>query len=407
MTFINGQFQRQTADRLRTRLNARHPQSNPLLHDHFTDLGVISYIITDPPNARPPSAKELRKLRRIQLSSVTNPMTVYSRLKSSGELETDSCIAILSNPNLTAYNDIELLAIENNIPASYVVAKFMKLPSRAPPDIISKWIREVPSVPSIYQECIRLANQSKPRRNLEATDPRFSLKQCRMDLAAHMSCVLETMGREAAFRRWVSWTRKATPNKLTLEMRKSLLKIPSLQLLRQALQSDDPSSAVVEQVGMLLDWDETIVNMPSQNEFRERVISFLLDALQKPGSCPSTAERVLRILDAIPDSLGPERYLYATDVAVRKLTDITFHDRLLDVEWVKSFIARTKENLSPLINLSQRGQLDRLIDRLEDMGIEDVRERSQLRWRMYCSLQIAETRPSRKLNGREIFHDFW
>ena len=302
-------------------------------------------------------------------------MTVYTRLKTSGELKTDSCMAILSNPSLTAYTDVELIASESNIPASYVVAKFMKLSTRPPPDIISKWIRRVPPVPSIYRECIRIAIQPKPKRNLEVTDLRDPIKQSRMDLAAHMSYVLDTMGWEAGFRRWVSWTRKGTPNKLTFEMRKSLLKIPSLQLLRLALQIEDPSSEVVEQVCVLLDWDETIVNVPSHNEFREQVVSFLLDALQKPESSASTAERVMKILDITRNSLAPERYLFAMYAGIQKWMDVSSERRSIDVEWVNSFLARTKEDLYPSMNLFQRGQLDRLADKLGCMGLEDARDR--------------------------------
>jgi hypothetical protein len=301
-------------------------------------------------------------------------MTVYTRLKTSGELKTDLCMAILSNPNLTAYSDIELIASESNIPASYVVAKLMKLSTRPHPDIISKWIRRVPPVPSIYRECIRIANQPKPKRNLEATDPRVPLKQSRMDLAAHMSYVLDTMGWETGFRRWVSWTRKGTPNKLTFEIRQSLLKIPSLQLLRLALHIEDPTSEIVEEVGILLDWDESIVNVPSNNEFREQVVSFLLDALQKPESSAATAERVLKVLDIIRKSLAPERYLFAMYLAVQKWMDASSEERLMDVEWVNSFVARTKEDLYPSINLSERGQLDRLASRLEDLGSEEARD---------------------------------
>jgi len=302
-------------------------------------------------------------------------MTIYTRLKTSGELKADSCMAILSNPNLTAYADIELIASERNIPASYVVAKLMKLSTRPHPDIISKWIRKVPPVPSIYRECIRIANQPKPKRNLEATDSRVPLKQSRMDLAAHMSYVLNTTGWKTGFRRWISWTRKGTPNKLTFEMRKSLLKIPSLQLLRLALQIEDPTSEVVEQVGILLDWDESIVNIPSNNQFRDQVVSFLLDALQKPESSAATAERVLNLLDVIRKSLAPERYLSAMYLAVQQWMEAPSEGRLMDIEWVKSFVARTKDDLYPSINLFQRGQLDRLADRLEYMGLEEAPDR--------------------------------
>jgi len=375
---LTGQVQKRTADRLRESLNTQHPPSNPLLHDHFTNLGVISHIITGPPNGtQPPSADELRKLHRVQLSSAPNPMTIYTKLKMSGELKSDSYMALLSNPNLTESNDIELIATENHIPASYIVAKLMKLPNRPSPDIISKWIKRVPSVLSIYRECVKIANQPKPKRNLEATDPRVPLKQCRMDLAAHMSYVLETRPWETGFRRWVSWTRKGTPNKLPFEMRTSLLKIPSLQLLKMALQIKEPRDKVMEQVGMLLDWDETIVNMPSQNEFRERVVSFLLDALQQPESSPLAAERVLRILDIIRGSLSPERYLYCMDVAVQTWIGNGSEERLLDLEWVQSFVTRTKEDLYPSISLSQRAQLDRLADSLRNMGSAEAREKRQ------------------------------
>lgn len=301
-------------------------------------------------------------------------MTIYTRLKTSGELKLDSYMALLSNANLVSYNDIELIATENHVPASYVVAKLMKLANRPSPDIISKWIRRVPSVLSIYRECVKISNQPKPKRNLETTDPRVPLKQCRMDLAAHMSYVLETRGWETGFRRWVSWTRKGTPNKLPFEMRKSLLKIPSLQVLRMALEIKDAKDEIVEQVGMLLDWDETIVNMPSQNEFRERVVLFLLDALQKSVSLPR-AERVLRILDIVRGSLSPEGYLDAMNVAVQTWMRNGSEERLLDLEWVQSFVARAKDDLYPSFNLSQRGQLDRLADSLRRMGLEETCEK--------------------------------
>lgn len=375
MTFVNGQVHKQTADRLRESLNAQHPPSNPLLHDHFTNLGVISHMITDPSNgAPPPSADELRKLHRVELSSAPNPMTIYSRLKISGALKSESCMALLSNPNLNSPDDIELIATENQISPSYVVAKLMKLTIRPSPDILSKWMKRVPSVTSIYRECVKIASQPKPKRNLEATDPRLSLKQCRMDLAAHMSYLLETKDWETAFRRWVSWTRKGTPNELPLEMKKSVLKIPSLQLLQMALRFKDPNDDVVTHVGMLLDWDESIVNIPTQNEFCEQVVSFLLDSLPADKSAPLAAERLLRILDIVRGSLSPERYLYAMDVAVQTWMENAEDD---DLEWVQSFVARTKEDLYPSVDLSQRGHLDRLTESLNNVGLQEDREQKQ------------------------------
>lgn len=138
-----------------------------------------------------------------------------------------------------------------------------------------------------------------------------------------------------------------------------------------ALEIKDAKAEVVEQVGMLLDWDETIVNMPSQNEFRERVVSFLLDALQKSMSL-LRAERVLRILDIVRGSLSPEGYLDAMNVAVQAWMRNGSEERLLDLEWVQSFVARTKDDLYPSFNLSQRGQLDRLADSLRLMGLEET-----------------------------------
>ena len=265
---------KQTTDLLRQTLNAHCPASNPYLRDHFTNLGVLSNILSaESSRDGVPTVFELRQRLLTHLSTTTHPMTAYAQLKPAGELTKEAGRAILFNPNLISYEHINTIATESCIPASYVVAKLMKI-EKPRLEEISMWMQKVPSIHSLWKFIRELDGMVNRRQPHGREDRIRSLGQCHMDLTAHISYILLTKNVQEGYKLWESW---AFWNKydISLDTRQVVLKVPSLKLLIRACQTPIERKPIYE----VLNWDYTVIQVASQSQFRRVLILDLLNLL--------------------------------------------------------------------------------------------------------------------------------
>lgn len=219
-------------------------------------------------------------------------MTEYSNLRSSGSLTKRACQTILSNPNLQADEDIETIAVENCIPASYIVAKLIK--SRKQQAVISRWMTKVPGVKDILQYIYELDHKKhpNPETSIDAEDfKRATFLLCGMDLTAHMAYILRTQGIPQGFRVWKSWTRNYDA-KLSFRTKKSVFQLPGLQLLQYALREPAVAPAIIR---VVLSRDPHILHAAPPREFRRDVIAVIVkDALARRS--PSSILRAMQMM---------------------------------------------------------------------------------------------------------------
>ena len=261
-------------------------------------------------------------------------MSHYAKLKSSGELTKDACRAILFNSNLTSYEDINTIATENCIPASYVVAKFMKLPNRS--EAVSEWIAKVPPTDALF-EYISHLDRSRPlvtRKLHAAEDFKASLRQCQMDLTAHISYTLLTYGTLKGFTMWKYWTNHTTIS-LSPETRALVLQLPTLQLLRQAMLPPI-QFRVLRSVLRRND-----IELPSQDTFRRQLVSVLM--INSSQTC--NLETAMTVMDTSRNSFDIYELGEYTDQMVRRwMHGTTGQIKSLNVIWINSFLAKSIEN---------------------------------------------------------------
>jgi hypothetical protein len=192
-------------------------------------------------------------------------MTFYARLKLISQSSREDIRALLFNPNLTSLADIEEMASDACIPASYVVAKLMKL--NYPISIIRRWHRKVPSI-SALKEFIREldSHNTFSSRNLEIVDEwRRSIHLVQMDITAHMSYCFVKDGIKSAYGVWRGF---CIDKRLSDVTKLHATKLPSLWLLKQALKGNEDSKAKI--VSAIMDWDENVLAV-SQNATRTRL----------------------------------------------------------------------------------------------------------------------------------------
>lgn len=213
-------------------------------------------------------------------------MTIYEKLKLADELTKDACLAILFNHNLTSYADIERIASETAIPASYIVTKLLQL--RGQPDqVLQSWYSKVPSLSSLWN-FIEESEATELRKtwNIQSLDhSKQSLQQYQMDLAAHMLWNIRNHGVSKGYEVWSEWTDKHIPTPAL----KELLKPSSLQLLRRASKSPENLDTVVR----IVEWDDKIMQLLSP-ESRRVLILDLADYSLETGK-PSQAARFLQL----------------------------------------------------------------------------------------------------------------
>jgi hypothetical protein len=261
-------------------------------------------------------------------------MSHYVKLKSSGELTKDACRAILFNSNLTSYEDINTIATENCIPASYLVAKFMKLPNRM--EAVSEWMAKVPPTDALF-EYIRHLDRSRHvvTRKLHAEeDFRASLRQCQMDLTAHISYTLSTDGTLKGFTMWKHWTVHGT-NGLSPETRALVLQLPTLRVLKQAMLPPI-QLRVLRSIVRRSD-----IELPSQDTFRRQLVSLLMSN----SSQTCNLETAMTVMDTCRNSFDSYELGEYTHQMVREwMHRSTVQAKSLNVKWVNSFLEKSIEN---------------------------------------------------------------
>lgn len=220
-------------------------------------------------------------------------MTLYARLKSFGPLSREATHALLFNPHLTSLDDINHVASETCIPASYVVAKLLKV--KCPLADIESWFKKVPSMDGLTSYVRELeANSSWVHsRNLEHLyECRISIQQVQMDITAHLSYSLLQNGVKDSYeiwRRFCSASEISRPTKITMT------KLPSLWLLKQALNSKENVKPAI--VSAIVDWDSNVLAVP-QTATRRRlardIITMLASETLDNVAYPTNASSVLK-----------------------------------------------------------------------------------------------------------------
>ena len=213
-------------------------------------------------------------------------MTIYEKLKLADELTKEACLAILFNHNLTSYADIEKIASETAIPASYVVTKLLQLHG-LPDQVLQSWYSKIPSLSSLWN-FIEESGVTELRKtwNIQSLEhSKQSLQQYQMDLSAHMSWNIRKHGVSKGYEVWSEWIDKSIPTS-TL---KELLKPSSLQLLRRASKPPENLDSVIR----IVEWDDKIMQLLSP-ETRRVLILDLTDYSLETGK-PSQAARFLQL----------------------------------------------------------------------------------------------------------------
>jgi len=333
--------------------------SNRLLHDHMKAFLILAGSPSPgstPANRQTP--QDLRRAVRARLSAASDPMAAYEELKSSGALTRESCHAILFNPNLSDYHNIDKIATENYIPASYVVAKLTKLNSPLPA-AIATWMRRVPP-PKFLWNFIRELTHPQPHKHhrLEEVDNRNrSLAQCQMDLTAHMSYTIIKEGIQRAFQLWESWIKKPLPIP-----HRHVLKLPTLKLLHDAMQPP-PTVYIIQEI---LSWQPALLLSVPKEEFRQKwVIKFLSDCIHKSPDCPY--ETAISVIELSEEYLRPEDTAMYSNLIIRRwYKDYNKSPSLVpDVELVGAFLSRMISRCERA-SFYMRAELERLKSFLEN-----------------------------------------
>lgn len=284
-------------------------------------------------------------------------MSQYVKLKSSGELTKDACRAILFNSNLTSYDDINTIAAENCIPASYVIAKLMKLPDRSM-KLVSEWMKKVPSIDSLFEYIHQLdRSRQLTSRSLQAReDCRASLQQCHMDLTAHLTYILSTKGVEKGYKEWDNWVHYKTSD-LSSEIGAIILQLPTLRLLNEAMLPP-VSYRVINSVIMHKD-----IELPPQRSLRRNLVSVLMNR----SSSIYQLRTAMTVMDISRNSFEPEEVADYTDRMLRELMQFEHQKRFLPniIKWLHSFLAKSI-HVCQDVDFERRAKLARLKADIED-----------------------------------------
>lgn len=285
-------------------------------------------------------------------------MTHYAKLKYSGELTKDACRAILFNPNLTSYNEINFIATETCIPASFVVAKLMKLPGRSP-EMVSEWIKKVPSIDALW-EYIHQLNPSMKSKSLTAReDCKASLQQCHMDLTAHLSYILSTQGTQEGFAEWEKWVKQKIGG-LSTGTKLSVLQLPTLQLLKQAIRPP-ASFQVIRSVirSVIL---RNIIEIPHPRSFRRELVFVLMSNSSQMCNL-ETAMMVMHFCR--PSFTSFEVGENTARMLQEWMNNPLGQSRSLDIKWVHLFLSESMYICQDDGDFETRAKLARVKAQLE------------------------------------------
>ena len=261
-------------------------------------------------------------------------MTHYRKLQSSGQLTKDACRAILFNSNLTSYKNIATIATENCIPASYIVAKVIKYPNSR--DFLKEWICKVPSTKALFEYIHHLdrSRQASSRNLLAEEDFKEALRQCQMDLTAHLSFILSAEGTSNAFTTWKKWVDHATIG-LTPGTKALVLQLPTLQLLKRASVTPIEFSVL----RFVLRHDD--FKLPLQDNFRRHLVNVLMSN----SSLICNLETAMMLMDSARNSFELSDIAKYTVQMIHKWMPVSLEQiDTLDKKWVAAFLEKSIEN---------------------------------------------------------------
>lgn len=289
-------------------------------------------------------------------------MTLYEKLKLADELTKEACLSILFNRNLTSYSDVEKIATEAAIPASYIVTKLLQLGNQ-PDHILQKWYSRIPSVSALWS-FIRDSGVTELRKtwNIQSLEhSKKSMQQYQMDLAAHMWWNVRRHGAKRGYELWSEWVDKTIPSS-TL---KELLKPSSLQLLQRAAKSPETLDTVIR----IVEWDESIIQLLSQ-ESRRNLILEVVDHCMAAGN-PSQAARFIQLNHGALTSIECAQY---SEMVLRHWFSTAAELKAPgSLGLAKGFVRWALEH-SEGTDLHTRGSLERLKHQLAEVAVERRRQ---------------------------------
>lgn len=335
-----------------------------MFNDHLR--AVLSLSRSVPSRAQSP--EDLHREVRTQASTISDPIAFYEKLKSSGALTKESCHAILFNSNLTDYNSIIRIALENCIPPSYVVAKLMKLDD-PPPAAIHSWMKKVPPLKALW--AFIYDGHKQPMSLGQVSNRMRCLAQAQMDLTAHMSFIIMTEGIEPAFDRWKRWLWKDLP-----VPHREILKLPSLKLLHHAMQGPGNSHIIRE----ILHWQPSLLlSAPKQEFHRHWVRQFLQDCINPEEDCPY--KTAISVVELSEKCLEPdETAKYTSSIVGRWVGDSTkMPASVPSIRSMKAFLYRTISGTGSA-SFFARAELQHWKAVLEEMESYPDRQQYARRW---------------------------
>jgi hypothetical protein len=219
---------------------------------------------------------------------------------------------------------------------------------------MSDWMDKLPAVESILEQAWKPISQSPQ----VITPNRYVREQWEMDLTARTTYSLLTDGFWDSFQQWLVWVKMFEQNKQAEPSVASLLRLSSLQLLKHAwLQAAaKPDGKLYMPIKTILDKDLSIVQIPSQNEFRENLIRYLSKRYRTEGQTAVDAGRLLSVMDLCRGSLDPLEFTEIAIDAVTKLIKI----EPKDFKWTRLFLIYTKTDYHSELDFHVRAKIDRL-----------------------------------------------
>jgi hypothetical protein len=288
-------------------------------------------------------------------------LTFYEKLKIADELTKDACLAILFNRNLTSYADVEKIATETAIPASYIVTKLLQLGNQ-PETNLQSWYAKVPSVSSLWS-FIADSGVSELRKTWNIQTLEYStqsLQQYQMDLAAHMLWNVRKHGVTKGFEMWSEWANK----NISAATLKQLLKPSSLQLLQRASKSSDTFDTAI----CIVEWDESILQLLSQ-ESRRQLILDLVDHCMETGK----ASQAARFIQLNHGALTPVECARYSEMVLRHwISNMADLKNPGSLGKAKSFVRWALEHCEGT-DMHTRCSLERLKHQLVEVGLDRKR----------------------------------
>jgi hypothetical protein len=324
-----------------------------------------------------PADSDLRIRFRNCLSTSKHPMTLYAKLQATGELTTDACTTILFNSNLQSYHDINTIAVETCIPASYIVAKLLK--TRNPPkDALATWMNKVPSVKSLWTFIAESdhENESKNWRtsNLEASrDRKRSFQQCQMDFAARMCFIIKTKGIDHAMKIKDRWVNSPIDNvEVSKERRSEVLKLASLQLAKQVAK--EPERLRAHSIAKTAHFEALSLAAGQESvplAIRRKYISEIMEGFTSIVGHTLNLEQIANVIKTNCAILEPTVIAeYSQRCVVTWLISMSERDKVpsrSELKMANSFVSWALET-SRSASLHDRGRLESLKSKLEDTG---------------------------------------